>query len=181
MSDYGGLAGRYVQPLFEVAMEKDELDGITNDLAKIDETLKQSSELRSFLLDPSVLRSSKQQAVNLIFKDVSPYVMNYLRLIIDKNRTEVIGSTYRIFRQLIDQSRGITTGLVESAVKLDEKTYIAIKLELEKRFSTKLDLEQEVNPDLIGGLRVRIGNTVIDGTIEGQLSKLGNSLAGLEG
>ncbi len=181
MSDYGGLAIRYVKPLFEVAQDKGELDGITADLARIDETLEQSPELRNFLHDPSVLRSSKQEAVELIFEGASTYVMNYMRLIIDKNRTEVINSTYRIFRKLIDKSRGITTGLVESAVKLDEKTYNAIRSKLEKRFKVKLDLDQQVVPDLLGGLRIRIGNTVIDGTVQGQLSRLRNTLAGMEG
>lgn len=173
-----GLARRYIQPLFDVAQEKGELEKITSDLAQLDEILAQSTELRGLLADPSVERSTKRSVVEEIFKDASMYTLNFMRLVIDKNRTGLFRIAYRIFRELIDKSEGITTGQVESAIPLSDEVFEKVKTGLESRFNYKLELERVVIPELIAGLRVRIGNLVIDGSLHGRLERLRSILAG---
>lgn len=179
MTAYGGLAGRYVKPLFDVAWEKGEVERISDDLAALDEALRKSPDLRGLLNDPSVARSAKRSVVESVFRDASPFALNFIRVVIDKNRTEILDVAYPIFRDLIDESRGVMTGVVETAVPLDEATFEKVKTGLESRFASRLELERRVVPDLIGGLRVRVGNTVIDGSVKGRLTKLQGELAGM--
>lgn len=174
----GGLARRYVQPLFEVASEKDELERIFGDLKSLDKALTDSPELKDYLLDPSVEKHDKKSVLEKIFEGASIYTLNFIRVLIDKNRPEVLWVTYRLFRDMLNEHRGISTGVVETAVTLEDADFTEIKSVLENRFASRLDLERQVNPDLLAGLRVRIGNVVLDGSVRGRLQRLKTALTG---
>jgi len=172
------LARRYVQPLYDVGSEKDLLDQIANDLELVDKTLQESDDLRGFLYDPSIERQAKKDVLEKLFADISPYSLNFLRVIVDKNRSLVFDQAYPLFREMLNEHRGITTGAIETATPLDDASYRKVIENLEKRFDKKLELEQIVTPDLIGGIKVRIGNVVLDGSVRGQLAKLKKVMAG---
>lgn len=174
----GGLARRYVQPLFEVALEKGELEGIYNDVALLDRTLKESPDLWNFLANPSIGRQAKKTLVEKIFADCCIYTLNFLKVVIDKNRPEVLRAAYHIFTGMLNVHRGVIPGVVESAVPLDDADLSYIKRILESRFESRLELKQRVDPVLLGGVRVRIGNTVIDGSVKGRLERLKTALIG---
>jgi len=174
----GSLTRRYVQPLFEVALEKDILDKITKDLKLLDDTLCSSPELKSFLNNPSIERRAKRDAIEIIFKDVSLYSMNFMRLIIDKNRIEVLLVAYSMFQEMIDIERGVIKGTVLSAVPVDDDLFKEIKRSLETRFDSKLELRRDVDPGILGGLRIQVGNTVMDASVKGRLERLKETLAG---
>ncbi|MDP8229441.1 MAG: ATP synthase F1 subunit delta [Candidatus Electryoneaceae bacterium] len=167
-----GLARRYVQPLFYVALEKGELDKIASDLFSFDEMLSQSSELRSFLADPSVERLAKRGVMEKLFDDVSPYTLNFVKVVIDKNRSAIFDMVYPLFRDMLNEHNGITAGIVETAVPLDDDLFVRLQKTLETRFEKRLELERKIDPDLLGGVRVRIGNMVIDASVRGRLNKL---------
>lgn len=173
-----GLARRYVQALFEVAQEKDVLDKISGDIELLDGTLSNSPELVSFLNNPSILKRAKKAAIEGLFTDVSEYTLNFIRVIIDKNRTEILSVANRIFQDLIDTAKGILNGTVQSAVPLDKEMLAEIKKSLEKRFSSTLVLKNRVTPELIGGLRIQVGNMVIDASVKSRLENLKEILAG---
>lgn len=172
------LARRYVQPLFEVAKEKEQLDRIGQDLADLDELLAASPELKGFLSDPSVERADKRGVLDQIFAEASPYTRNYLRLVVDKNRTDILRQTNRLFKELVAADKGVNSGVVESAAPLKDDQLANIKAVLEKRFKTKLALEPRIVPELIGGLRIQVGNTLIDDSIRNRLNNLRRVLAG---
>lgn len=173
------LARRYVQPLFDVGSEKDLLDQIASDLELVDTTLKEANDLRGFLFDPSIERQTKKDVLKKLFPKVSPFSLNFLRVIVDKNRPVVLDDAYPLYREMLNEQRGITTGVLETAVPLDETSYQKVRKSLEKRFNKKLDLDQVVSPDLIGGIKVRIGNVVLDSTVRGQLGSLRKVMAGV--
>lgn len=172
------LARRYVEPLFEVALEKDQLDLIAGDLAGLDEALKASVDLRRFLTNPSIDRRAKKTVTHKIFDGVSEYTMNFMKLVIEKNRPEIFLVSSQLYQSLLNEHRGVTPGVVESATPLDDATFEKVRRELETRFKTKLHLERRVEKDLVGGMRVRVGNTVIDGSVKSQLARLKVSLMG---
>ncbi len=174
----GGLARRYVQSLFEVAQEKDVLDTISGDLKLLDDTLSNSPELTSFLNDPSSPKRAKKVAIEGLFTEISEYSLNFIRVVIDKNRTEILSEAYQIFQDMIDTAKGILNGTIQSAIELDDETMCEIKESLEKRFSKKLILENRVTPELIGGLRIQVGNMVIDASVKSRLENLKEILAG---
>ena len=168
----GVLARRYVQPLFEVAREKDELERIYDDLKSLDQALSDSPELKGYLSDPSIEKHDKKSVLEKIFEGASIYTLNFMRVLIDKNRPEVLWVAYPLFRDMLNEHRGISTGVVETAVTLEDADFSKIKSALESRFESRLDLERKVNPDLLAGLRVRIGNVVLDGSVRNRLTRL---------
>ena len=170
------LARRYVEPLFEVALEKDQLDRIAEDLSGLDEALKASADLRRFLTNPSIERHVKKTVIQKVFDGVSQYTMNFMKLVIEKNRTEILLHARQLYMNLLNAQRGMTPGVVETATPLDDATFERVRKELEVRFQTKLELERKVAKDLLGGMRVRVGNTVIDGSVQGRLARLRESL-----
>ena len=123
----GGLARRYVQPLFEVAKEKDQLDAIFGDLEALDTTLKQSPELKVLLADPSRDRQAKKNVVEQIFSEASQYTLNFMRVVIDKNRNEIFDSAYKLFKEMLNHHRGVIPGEIETPEPLDEVDYLKVK------------------------------------------------------
>ncbi len=174
----GGIARRYIQPLFEVSQEHDVVDKISDDLKTLDSTLQDSRELKSFLNDPSIERQAKRDVIEKVFSDFSDYTKNFMRVVIDKNRTQIFDLAYRLFRDLYDSARGVVNGVVYSVKPIEDEIFDQIKRELESRMDSKLSLVQERDERLLGGLRIQIGNTVIDSSVKGRLTKLKEQLAG---
>lgn len=172
------LARRYVQPLFEVACDQDALDDVAADLRSLGEALSGSPELRGFLAGPTIARSAKRAALDAIFKDAAPCTRNFLRVVIEKSRTDILLLASRLFDDLVRAHRGFTHGVVESAVPVDESAFSDIESAVAKRFGGKVSLERKVEPRLIGGVRVQVGNSLLDASIRGRLEKLKGVLAG---
>jgi len=173
----GGIARRYVEPLFEVALEQNLADQIAEELKLFDGALKEHLEFRKFLLNPSLDRRTKKTALDELFAQASNYTLNFMRVVIDKNRPEILTNAYSLFSELLNEHRGITSGVIETATPLDDDAFIKVKDILETRFKCKLDLEREVNPSLLGGVLVRVGNNVIDSSLKGQLYRLKSVMA----
>ena len=173
----GGIARRYVQPLFEVAQEKNELDKVSGDLKALDDSLVNHGELRSFLFDPSIERQAKKAAIKEIFEGISPFTYNFMRVVIDKNRTEIFLIAYRLFKEMVDATQGVLTGSIQSAVSLDDNTLSEIRKSLKERFKGDLDISTEVVPELIAGLKIQIGNNVIDASVRNHFEQLKEVLA----
>lgn len=172
------LARRYVQPLFEVARDKDELERIYDDLKSLDQAFSGTPKLKGYLSDPSVEKHDKKSVLEKIFAGASKYTLNFMRVAIDKNRSEVLWQAYPLFRDMLNEHRGIQLGVVETAVTISDEDFAKIKSTLENRFESGLDLDRKVNPDLLGGLRVRIGNVVLDGSVRNRLTRLKELLVG---
>ena len=173
----GGLARRYVKPLFEVALTKGAMAQVGDDLAQLDRALQQFPELRAFFNNPSADRRAKRQAAEEIFRGASPWTLNFIRVVLDKNRPGILSEAHRLFQQLRDEQQGITPGSVTTAIPLDEAAKQRLTARLEGQFG-KLRLEFAVDPGIIAGVLVRVGNQVIDGTVRGRLARLRAALAG---
>jgi len=167
-----GLARRYVQPLFEVARDAGALDRVADEMKALDEALNASPDLRGFLASPTVERSVKRAALDKLFAGASQHTLNFLRLVVNKNRSEILILAGRIFSDLLNAHRGITPGLVETAVPLDESVYASLESAAARRVGGKLQIKRRVDPALIGGVRIRVGNRVVDASVRGRLEKL---------
>ena len=172
------LARRYVLPLFEVARDKNLLEKVSADLKLLSETLHASSELRTFIDSPTIERSAKRKVLDGIFKDAADYTRNFFHIVIDKKRSEIFLLSSRIFDELFSAYRGETHGVVYSAQPLDNSVFAEIEKTVTKRFGTRVILQRAVEPALLGGLRVQVGNQVIDASVKGRLEKLKSVLAG---
>ncbi len=173
-----GLARRYVQPLFEVAREKGILDKVVSELKELNAALGDGSDLKVILSDPSISSQSRIAVIEEIFSGFSESSLNFIRLVIEKNRSFILEIAYSIFKKIKDEAEGLLSGMVESAVPLDDQTSNKLRLQLEGSFGHKVDIEYRTNPEILGGLRIRVGNTVLDGSITGKLDSLKNVLIG---
>ncbi len=171
-------ARRYVLPLFEVARDHNVLDVVAADLKALDNALSATPELGAFLAAPTIERSVKRAALEAIFANASSFTLNFLRGVVAKNRSEVLHYAYRIYKGLLDAYRGVTPGLVETATPVDEATFASVVKAVSERFGGKIELQRQVDPSLIGGVRVRVGNQVIDASVKGRLEKLRTTLTG---
>ena len=172
----GGITRRYIEPLFEIAVEKGIEDRISEDLKLFDDTIVENPELKKFLFNPSMDRKAKRTVIEKLFADSSKYTLSFLRVVIDKNRPNILLEAYSLYSALLNKHRGITTGKIETAVPLEENTLKQVKENLEKRFKCTLELECTTDPSLMGGILVRVGNTVLDGTIRGRLQRLKSTM-----
>jgi len=169
-------AQRYAQAVFEIALERNELDRWQSDLKQI-ARLKGDAALLSWLLSPKFSFRDKARLFKRHLGDINPLVLNLVYLLVAKGKFDMIGDIANGYEQLVASYRGIERALLTTAVPLEDED----KLELEKHLSTlvgkKVVLEPEVDSSIIGGFKVRIGDKLIDGSTRSKLQALREELA----
>ncbi len=162
---------RYATAILEGAGE--ELQTVVQDLGVVKDTIKASRELRLLLKSPIVKNDDKILILKQIFIGrISLKTLESIELLVRKGRSELILDTIEEFERLLDKRNGVVNAEVASAIELDESQKQQVQTRLEKLVGQKIRLQTKVQPDLIGGLTVRIGDTVIDYSIKHQLARL---------
>lgn len=150
-----------------------ELDTVAQDLVLVKKTIESSRELKNLLKSPIVKSSDKIAVLKQVFIGrISIKTLEALELLVRKGRSELIPATIEEFQALLDKQNGIVNAQTYSAVELDDAQKAQLQARLERLADKKIRLQTQVQPDLIGGIAVRIGDTVIDYSIKHQLEKL---------
>lgn len=171
------VARRYAKALSTVAVAAGKVDDIEKELTLVVQTLEKFPELKTLLRDPKVTAGQKKQALVAIFKDrVSEPVLNLLRLLVDKKRQEYIPEIYEAYQTEADRLRGIIKAEVKAARQLSPELMDQLQQKLEKFTGKKVRMVFREEPGLLGGVLVRIGDTVYDGTISTRLSRLADMI-----
>lgn len=170
----GGAVGRrYAQALFEVASEKNNLDAIEEDLKGILSVIEKEKELQRVLYHPQVTAEKKKELINKIFEaKISKEVQNFLNLIIDKHRETYLSEIVAEFTKMANVARNIVDGEVVSAIKLDESYKEELVKVLNRLAGKDVKPKYKVDPSLLGGMVIRIGDKVIDGSVKNKLKTL---------
>jgi len=166
-------ARRYAEAAFELA----ERDG------KVDVWLSQLDRVAVAVSDPAVVRrlenpqspfDERHAAFRSLFSkdEMLPQVWNLLGLVLRRRRLESIGGIAREFRRLYNRRVGITEAIATSAAELDDDEVGALRGRLEQMTGGKVDLSLRVDPKLLGGVQVRLGDVLIDGSVRGRLERL---------
>ncbi len=167
------IVRRYAAALYSAASKAGVVDAVESDLGLISYTVESSSSLRELMFTPVVPRKKKQEILADIFKgNVQDVTLAYLNLLVDKHREEAFALTEAEYVLLANQARGIVRAEVTSAVELDETQQSRLVKKLSAATGKTIELATNVDPDIVGGVIVRIGDTVIDGSIRGQLAAL---------
>ncbi len=167
------IARRYAQALLDSAIAMNQLDVIESDIQVLAHAGASSSELRAALRNPAIDNTKKKNLVKEIFESsVSPLMMNFLYLLIHKNREMYYADVIRELGVLYDRHRRITRVDVTSAFELDQASRAKIVAQLEKRTGMTVAVTYHIDASLIGGIAVKIGDTVLDSSIHGQLERL---------
>jgi F-type H+-transporting ATPase subunit delta len=174
-------AKRYANAFLETVIEKGKLEKAKDDMLTIKSTLESSSELRLFLKNPIVKNSQKIAALEAIFaKQVDKLTFRLINLLLEKNREGLLDEITRKFLALYNHHHGIIEAEVSSASELSDKQLKALVKQLESSTGKKVIINSKIDSDLIGGLMVRIDDTVIDGSVKYKLSQLKQSLTSVE-
>jgi F-type H+-transporting ATPase subunit delta len=172
-------ARRYAQAVFEIALEKKELERWQSDLQKIvgvtaDETFLAALE------SPKIKFEDKSRLLSERLGDISLLALNLVRLLITRTGVGVIGEIAAEYQRLVDSYHGIQTAEVTTAVPLDDRDKQKLAERLGALVGTKVLLKPEVAPDIIGGVIARVGGKLLDGSTRSKLAALKRELMGGE-
>lgn len=173
------IARRYARALYEAAVDaKNQPATITKQLRAFSDTLSGSSELQTLLADGSVPLDARKAVLGAMFSKARTLVVvrNMLYVVLERGRIGLLPAILDDLDVLIAEHDARVTAQVESAVALGAPEVTRIKASLERLTGKKVELDATVNPDLLGGVVIRFGNTVLDGSLRTQLANLGEQL-----
>lgn len=171
------IANRYAKALFDLAAAGGVVSQIEQQLKLIVNTLESNQELVKFLDLPSVAVDKKIDVLKASFgTDVSELVYNTLRLMITRNRQAVIGNLFDSYVKIASQLTGEAHAIVYTAKALSDAELAAVVTQFEQVTGKKLVAEQRIKAELLGGVQVRIGDRLYDGSLSGKLARLEKSL-----
>ena len=169
-------ARRYAEAAFEVAMRDGTVDRWRSELEAAAAILGHPSAVDT-LANPAVPVDQRSAAVGALLKGVaSGPVENLIQLMLRRGRIEQLPRVAAEFRRLDDRREGITHAIVTSAAPLTQDELRAITQRLEQQTGGRIALDVQVDPSLLGGLIVRVGDRLIDGSVRGRLERLRNQL-----
>lgn len=171
------VSRRYAAALFNQTKSRGILKETSADLALIAETLIATPGLASLVGHPLVTEKRKKEALSAAFGTrISATTMAFLSLLADKRRTGLLADVKAEFDRLLREHSNIVAATAISAVPMTKSQLTALEKALEVRTGKDIELTTEIDPTLMGGILVRIGDTVLDGTVKGKLDRLREQL-----
>lgn len=171
------VAKRYAKALFEVAKEKDLISEVEQELRSVVIAIRDNADLQKFLNHPSVSASVKKNLLHKIFDSkVSEPVWNTLQVLIDKGRINIVSVLANDYVKIANEAQGQSNATVYTAFALSESQLADIASYFKKITGKTLRLETVIEPKLLGGIQVRIGDRLYDGSLAGKLERLAKSL-----
>lgn len=171
------VAQVYARALFEVASEHDRLDEIREQLDQFVAALDDHRQMAVFFFSPYFSSEEKKAALGRAVEGADARFMNFLQALIERGRMPVVFRIRAEFERLWDEERRLLPVQITSAVALDESTVQGIGDRISQQTGRKVELSSSVDPSLIGGLVLRVGNVILDGSIQSQLNQLRRSVA----
>jgi F-type H+-transporting ATPase subunit delta len=171
------IAEVYARSLFQVAQEHDQLDEIHEQLGEISDVLSGNRELQLFFFSPYFSSEEKKDGVAKVIEGGNEYLVRFLQLLAEKHRLPVLFRIRREFDTLWAKEQHLLEVGVTSAVELDEETVKGIGKKIEEQTGQRVELTSDVDPDLIGGLVIRVGNMVLDASVRNRLERLRRQVA----
>jgi F-type H+-transporting ATPase subunit delta len=172
------VAKRYAQALFEVASDKKCLEQVEEDLEKVVETFSASPELKSWIRHPATTAEQKKEIFSRIFPELNGYTKNFLFLLADRRREEIVADVLREYKRLANEQRGIVEAIVTTPFPLTAKDRKQLIAAFEPIVGKKLAITENVDSDILGGVIVQVGDRLYDGSLRTKLSRFKERLKG---
>jgi F-type H+-transporting ATPase subunit delta len=171
------LAEVYGRSLFQVAREQDKLDLVREQLGQVADAIGSNRELQTFFFSPYFSTEEKQNAVDRVLEGADPVLVNFLKLLIENHRMPVIFRIRGRYERLWEEENRTLPVEITSAVELDKATTDSVGQAIGERTGRKVTLAARVDPDILGGIVVRIGNSILDASIRNRLEQLRRHVA----
>ena len=184
MENSGGiqasLAGRYATALFGLARDEKQLEAVGASLSTVRAALRESDDFRALTTSPLISRDQAVKAVAATAEvmRVDPITSNFLGVLAQNRRLSQLDQVIRAFNMLAARHRGETTAEITSAHPLTDDQVAALKQNLRTRIGRDVAVDLSVDPAILGGLVVKVGSQMIDGSIRTKLNTLAHAMKG---
>ncbi len=168
------IATRYARALFDGAVEAGALEQVHSDLNEVKDLFVDVPALQDYLTNPAIPVHEKLGFIEEQFAGkISDWVTNLLKLMTEANRVEAFGALTEQFQALVNQRDNVATAEVVTAIALDKTLEKKLQKTLETRYGySRVEIEKRIDPEILGGVIVRIQDQVIDGSFAGRLNEL---------
>ena len=171
------LAEVYARSLFEVARDTQKLDVVREQLGHISDAVAADRDLQTFFFSPYFSSEEKEQGLARAFTGIDETVSNFLGLLIEKHRMPVLFRVKQRYESMWQEENKVLPVQITSAVALDEDTIRSVGDRIGERTGRRIQLTSAVDPDILGGLVLRVGNSVADASIRNRLDNLRRQVA----
>jgi len=168
----------YASALYELSKESAELDKVEEGINSLSQLMKESSDFKNLILNPTVSKEDKKNIMLAIAdkNNFSAILKKFLSFLSIKNRLFFLNKICDAFLNLISVNKNELRAKIVSPKKLSDEEKKIIEKELSEDFKSSLSINYEYNPDLIAGLTIQIGSTMVDTSIKSKLKKLEKSM-----
>jgi F-type H+-transporting ATPase subunit delta len=171
------IAEVYARSVFEVATERDKLDIVREQLGQFADALSETRELQTFFFSPYFSTEEKKDGLAKAVTDADETVFNFLELLLENHRMPVIFRVRREYDRLWEDANRLLPVQITSAVELDPSVAERVGEEIGRQTGRTVELTSNVDPELLGGIVVRVGNSILDASIRTRLENLRKQVA----
>jgi F-type H+-transporting ATPase subunit delta len=171
------IANVYARSLFEVAKEHDKLDDVKDQLGQFTDELDSNHELQVYFFSPYFSSAEKKDGIDKVIENGDEYLVRFLELLAERHRLPALFRIRKQFDSLWAEENQLLPVTITSAVELEDDTVKDLAKRIEDQTGRQIELTTTIDPDLIGGLQMRVGNMIYDATIKNRLEKLRREVA----
>jgi ATP synthase F1 delta subunit len=171
------IAEVYARSLFEVAKENDKLDEIHEELDEFAGAMSDSRQLQVFFFSPYFSSQEKKDGIGKVVEGGDEHFVRFLELLAERHRMPVLFRIRRDFDRMWAEENKLLSVTLTSAVELDDDIKDDIRKKIEEDTGRKVEFDSKVDPDLLGGLKLQVGNFVMDASVRSRLEKLRKQVA----
>ncbi len=171
------IATVYARSLFEVAREQGKLEAVREQLGQVADAVNENRSLATFFFSPYFSTEEKKDGLHKAVTEGDPIVVNFLELLVEKHRMPSLFRIRRAFDALWREENKKLPVQITSAIELDGQVVDGIASKIAEQTGRDVQLTTTVDPDVLGGLVVRVGNTVLDASVQRRLERLRKELA----
>ena len=172
------IAQVYARSLFEVAKQHGRLDDVREQIDQFADALNESRELSVFFFSPYFSTGEKKDALDRAIDGADDIVRNFLALLVENHRMPVIFRVRRELDRMWEEENKLLPVQITSAIALDETVSARIGEEIGRQTGRRVHLTSTVDPDVLGGIVLRVGNSILDASIRTRLERLRKQVAG---
>jgi F-type H+-transporting ATPase subunit delta len=171
------IAAVYANALFEVAKQQGLLPEVREQLREFAKALDENRDLTFFFFSPYFSNDEKKEGLHKAVEDAEPVFMNFLEALIERSRMPAIFRIRDRYEKLWDEEEQVLPVEVTSAIDLEEDTVESIADQIREQTGKKVEISSRVDPEIIGGIVLRVGNSILDASIRNRLNQLRRQVA----
>ena len=171
------IAEVYSRSLFEVASEHDVLDRVRDELGEFADALDESRDLQIFFFSPYFSSQEKKEGIEQAVTEADEHFVHFLELLAERHRLPAIFRIRREYDRMWSEENKLVAVSVTTAVKLDQRIVEDIGRRIEQQTGKRIELSSTVDPGIVGGLVLQVGNMVMDASLKARLERLRKQVA----